>query len=154
MCIRDSFLGWLQSHGLVEGSCNKLSCPPRGAGRLKSSSLKSLTIRDINYNKKEVFNNKKKNSKALNSSKQIKVQGNTYVRTQQAKNIIISKLYTNSKRRKTARCCKAAQCTYVRTRQQQEKMQYRGPAQIARKKMPASAKASRTENQTGTIERA
>ena len=47
-----------------------------------------------------------------------------------------------------------AHCTYVRTRQQQEKTHHRGPAPLARKKMPASAKASKIGPKTGTIERA
>ena len=70
----------------------------------------------------------------------------------------ISKLCTSSKRKKLASCNAArngyVHCTYVRTRQQQVKAN-RGPAPLARKKMPASAKACRTKGpKTGTIEHA
>ena len=63
-------------------------------------------IKNPDINKKnEVFNNNKKNSKAMSSSKKIKVQGNKYVRTQQAKNIIkkkeSNKVITNIKHSKT-----------------------------------------------------
>ena len=58
---------------------------------------------------KEVFNNKKKNSKALSSSKQIKLQGNTYVRKKQEKRRNFraknnEQLYTNSASKQYVHC--------------------------------------------------
>ena len=53
-----------------------------------------------------------------------------------------------------AACYGYAHCTYVRAWQQQEKI-HRGTGPLVEKKMPVSAKASKTEvMRTGTIERA